>query len=130
MKKNLALKEWCRSRSTAPGRVPTTNPNPWGLDFETGRRAHLPGGRAVTQLIDVDKFCNRAIPSPIPKIRGYHPGDRAAPYAGPDPVVASQRLAEAEAASRRAEEHPETDPVTEPRNVAQSCNNAEETTTS
>jgi hypothetical protein len=39
----------------------------------------------------------------IPKRRGYRPGDRAAPYAGPDPIEASRRLAETEAAARSAE---------------------------
>jgi hypothetical protein len=40
--------------------------------------------------------------APIPIRRGYRPGDRAAPYAGPDPLAASRCLAEAEAAARRA----------------------------
>lgn len=44
---------------------------------------------------------------PMPKRRGYRPGDRAAPYAGPDPLEQSRRIAEAEAAARRASEQEE-----------------------
>jgi hypothetical protein len=40
------------------------------------------------------------------KRRPYRPGDRAAPYAGPDPIEQSRRLAEAEVAARRALEQP------------------------
>jgi hypothetical protein len=46
--------------------------------------------------------------APIPKRRGYQPGDRAAPYGGPDPLEQSRHLAEAEVAARRAiEQQPE-----------------------
>jgi hypothetical protein len=41
------------------------------------------------------------------KRRSYRPGDRAAPYAGPDPIEQSRRLAEADAAVRRAIEQSE-----------------------
>jgi hypothetical protein len=46
--------------------------------------------------------------TPIPiKRRPYRPGDRAAPYAGPDPLEQSRRIADAEAAARRAKEKSE-----------------------
>jgi hypothetical protein len=41
------------------------------------------------------------------KRRPYRPGDRAAPYAGPNPIEQSQRIAEAEAARRASEQQPE-----------------------
>jgi hypothetical protein len=47
--------------------------------------------------------------APIVKRRPYRPADRAAPYGGSDPLAASRRLAETEAAERRAKEHPEVE---------------------
>jgi hypothetical protein len=41
------------------------------------------------------------------KRRGYRPGDRAAPFGGPDPIEHSRRIAETEAAARRAIEKSE-----------------------